>query len=34
VQNLTNFYLWNMGYSPGFSQFGPRAFFGYLTVDI
>ncbi|MGP0082616.1 MAG: hypothetical protein ACLP0B_03160 [Steroidobacteraceae bacterium] len=34
VQNLTNFYFWNMGYSPGFSQFPPRGFFGYLTVDI
>ncbi|MGO9512880.1 MAG: hypothetical protein ACLP2F_04455 [Steroidobacteraceae bacterium] len=33
VQNLTNFYFWNMGYSPGFSQFPPRAFFGYLTAD-
>jgi iron complex outermembrane receptor protein len=33
VQNLTNAYYWNMGYSPGFSQFQPRSFFGYLTVD-
>src|ERR1700691_2452532 len=34
VQNATNFYIWNYGYSPGFSQFPPRAYFGYLTVDI
>ncbi len=34
VQNLTNYYFWNMGYSPGFSQFPPRSLFGYLTVDI
>jgi len=33
VQNLTNYYFWNMGYSPGFSQFEPRGFFGYLTAD-
>jgi len=33
VQNLTNAYYWNMGLSPGFSQFGPRSFFGYLTAD-
>jgi iron complex outermembrane receptor protein len=33
VQNLTNYYFWNMGYSPGFSQFEPRGLFGYLTAD-
>jgi len=34
VQNATNFYIWNYGYSPGFSQWPPRAYFGYLTADI
>jgi iron complex outermembrane recepter protein len=33
VQNLTNTYFWNLGYSPGFSQFSQRGFFGYLTAD-
>jgi iron complex outermembrane recepter protein len=33
IQNLTNFYFWNMGYSPGFSQYQSRSFFGYLTAD-
>jgi iron complex outermembrane receptor protein len=33
VQNLANYYFWNMGYSPGFSEFQPRSYFGYLTVD-
>ena len=33
IGNLTNAYYWNMGYSPGFSQFPPRGFFGYLTAD-
>lgn len=34
VQNLTNTYFWNIQYdSPAFSQFQPRAFFGYLTAD-
>jgi iron complex outermembrane receptor protein len=34
VQNLTNAYYWNLTYnSPEFSQYQPRAFFGYLTVD-
>jgi iron complex outermembrane receptor protein len=33
VQNATNFYFWNMGYSPGFSQIQPRSYFGYLTAD-
>ncbi len=34
VQNGGNFYLWNMGYSPGFSQLQPRAYFAYLAADI
>jgi len=34
VQNVTNFYFWNMGYSPGFSEFQPRSYFAYLTVDV
>jgi iron complex outermembrane receptor protein len=34
VQNATNFYIWNYGYSPGFSQFPPRSYFAYLTADI
>jgi iron complex outermembrane receptor protein len=33
IGNLTNAYYWNMAYSPGFSQFSPRDFFGYLTAD-
>ena len=33
VQNATNFHFWNYGYSPGFSQLQPRAYFGYLTAD-
>jgi iron complex outermembrane receptor protein len=33
VQNLTNFYFWNIGYSPGFLQATPRSVFTYLTVD-
>jgi iron complex outermembrane recepter protein len=33
VQNATNIYFWNMGYSPGFSQFQPRSYFAYLTAD-
>jgi hypothetical protein len=33
IGNLTNAYYWNMAYSPGFSQFPPRGFFGYLTAD-
>jgi iron complex outermembrane receptor protein len=35
VQNLTNTYFWNLGFnSPEFSQYHPRAFFGYLTADL
>ncbi len=34
VQNLTNAYFWNPSYSsPSFSQYEPRAYFGYLTAD-
>jgi iron complex outermembrane receptor protein len=34
VQNLTNVYFWNLSYSaPLFSQYPPRAFFGYVTAD-
>jgi iron complex outermembrane recepter protein len=33
IQNLTDYYFWNMQYSPGFSQVGPRALFAYLTAD-
>jgi iron complex outermembrane receptor protein len=34
VRNVSNFYIWNYGYSPGFSQFPPRAYFVYLTTDV
>jgi iron complex outermembrane receptor protein len=34
VQNLTNTFFWNLAYSsPLFTQYQPRAFFGYLTAD-
>jgi iron complex outermembrane receptor protein len=34
VQNLTNIYFWNLSFSaPLFTQYQPRAFFGYLTAD-
>jgi len=33
VQNLTNFYFWNMTNTPGFSQFPGRAVVAYLTTD-
>jgi iron complex outermembrane recepter protein len=34
VQNLTNAYFWNLSFnSPSFSQYEPRAVFGYLTAD-
>jgi iron complex outermembrane receptor protein len=34
VQNLTNAYFWNLAFNaPVFSQYQPRAFFGYLTTD-
>jgi iron complex outermembrane receptor protein len=34
VRNATNFYFWDMGYSPGFYQSPPRSYFAYLTADI
>ena len=34
VQNATNIYFWNMGYSPGFSQSQPRSYFAYFSADI
>ena len=34
VQNLTNAYIWNITYSPGFLQFAPRTALAYLTIDI
>jgi iron complex outermembrane receptor protein len=35
VQNLTNIYFWNLGFnSPEFTQYHPRAYFGYLTMDL
>jgi iron complex outermembrane recepter protein len=33
IQNLTNFYFWNMTYTPGFSQFPGRTLLAYLTAD-
>jgi iron complex outermembrane receptor protein len=34
VQNLTNAYFWNLSFSgPQFTQYQPRALFGYLTAD-
>jgi iron complex outermembrane receptor protein len=34
IQNLTNIYFWNLAYSsPIFTQYQPRAVFGYLTTD-
>jgi iron complex outermembrane receptor protein len=33
VQNVTNYYFWNMGYSPGFSEFQPRSYSAYLAAD-
>ncbi len=33
IQNLTNFYFWNMTYTPGFSQYPPRTLYAYLTAD-
>lgn len=34
VQNATNFYIWNVNFSPGFSQLSPRTFLAYLTVEL
>ena len=34
IQNLTDVYFWNLSFnSPTFSQYQPRAVFGYLTAD-
>jgi iron complex outermembrane receptor protein len=33
VFNLSNYNFWNIGFSPGFAQSSPRAFFAYLTAD-
>jgi iron complex outermembrane recepter protein len=34
IQNLTNAYFWNLSFnSPVFTQYQPRALFGYLTAD-
>lgn len=32
--NLTNFYFWNIAWSPGFFEFAPRTALAYLTVDL
>jgi hypothetical protein len=32
--NLTNFYFWNIAFSPGFFEFAPRTALAYLTVDL
>ena len=34
LQNVSNLYIWNVGNSPGFLQFGPRTVFAYLTIDV
>jgi TonB dependent receptor len=34
VSNLTNANIWSIGYSPGFFQYPPRAYLGYITVDL
>jgi iron complex outermembrane recepter protein len=34
LQNVFNFYNWNLGFSPGFSQFQPRTVMAYLTIDL
>jgi iron complex outermembrane receptor protein len=33
LQNLTNYYFWNIGYSPGYLQASPRSVVAYLTAD-
>lgn len=34
IQNLTNIYFWNLSFNaPQFTQYQPRAVFGYLTAD-
>lgn len=34
VSNVTNANTWSIGYSPGFFQYLPRAYLGYVTVDL
>jgi hypothetical protein len=35
VQNLANIYFWNLGSnSAEYIQYHPRAYFGYLTMDL
>ena len=34
VLNVTDVYVWNIGYSPGYFQFPPRTAIVYLTVEI
>lgn len=34
VQNVLNAYIWNVALSPGFLQFAPRTFVGYITIDL
>lgn len=34
VSNVTNANTWSIGYSPGFFQYPPRAYLGYITVDL
>jgi len=34
INNLNNYYFWNMGLSPGLTQYPPRSVFAYLTADI
>ncbi|HEY4038141.1 MAG TPA: hypothetical protein VGM15_04920 [Burkholderiaceae bacterium] len=33
ANNLTNFYFWNMTFTPGFTQWPPRSLTAYLTAD-
>jgi iron complex outermembrane receptor protein len=33
VDNAFDHYIWNVGYTPGYNQYPPRAFLGYVTVD-
>jgi hypothetical protein len=30
---VTNFYFWNMTFTPGFTQWPPRSLTAYLTAD-
>jgi iron complex outermembrane receptor protein len=34
AQNVTNAFVWVTGYTPGYYEFAPRSFFGYLTWDV